>query len=179
MTRRDLAFGVELEQIVVSPPIASIAPNDTQQFTAAAHYSGGVVVDVTSSATWFSSNGSVAVVDANGLATGVGGGSAKISARLGAQVGSAHIDVSGSPAGLIIFQYVVQQPADGSDFFVDLPSTLSSDIYGVHPEVISGRDVLFEVPDDDPADRTDSHFRVITTAPMDNGDVIEFTVLPG
>ena len=66
-------------RIAVNPPAPSIEKGDTQQFTAIARTADNrIVPDVTFM--WSSSNPSVATVDASGLATAVGAGTAIIEA---------------------------------------------------------------------------------------------------
>ena len=50
------------------------------QFTATALYSDGTTKDVTSAATWATSDATIATVSATGLVTGVGDGTVSISA---------------------------------------------------------------------------------------------------
>ena len=68
---------VTLETVVVSPQNPVIADNGAQSFTATGHYSDGSTQDLTSSATWSSTNTSAATINSStGHATGValGGG---------------------------------------------------------------------------------------------------------
>jgi hypothetical protein len=78
-----------LTSVTVTPPTASIAPGATQQFTAVAKDAqNNTITGITFF--WVSSNQSVALVDQTGLATGMTGGSATISALgLGVPGGSA------------------------------------------------------------------------------------------
>ncbi|MDG7041820.1 MAG: Ig-like domain-containing protein, partial [Nitrososphaerota archaeon] len=68
--------------IVVTPQSASIAVGQSQQFMATATYENGSTADVTGEAIWASGNTSVATVSA-GNSTGVGVGTADITASLG------------------------------------------------------------------------------------------------
>ena len=77
-----------------SPPL--LAPAATLQFTAAGSYSNGSVHDLTSSATWSSSNAAAATISPSGLATGVAPGSTIISAALAGQNGSTTLNVGPS-----------------------------------------------------------------------------------
>jgi trimeric autotransporter adhesin len=83
-----------LETIAVSPATASIAKGLTQQFEAIGSYSNGQQVDLTGQVTWASLAAGVATVAADGLATGVGPGTATISASLDAIAGSAELAVT-------------------------------------------------------------------------------------
>ena len=58
-----------LVSIAVTPTNPSIKQGATQQFTAIGTIQGGGTVDLTTSATWNSSNPTAATIDANGLAT--------------------------------------------------------------------------------------------------------------
>jgi hypothetical protein len=82
-----------LSSIAVNPSAASVPAGTTQQFAAAGTFSDGSTQDVTSSAQWTSSSAS-ASVDGTGLATGVGIGSAAISARVNSISGTAVLSVA-------------------------------------------------------------------------------------
>jgi len=70
-----------LTSIAVLPSAPTIFLGQDQQFDAAATYTGGTV-NVTDTATWDSSDHSVATIDGNGLATSVGEGTTDITASL-------------------------------------------------------------------------------------------------
>ncbi len=82
-----------LQAITVNPANPSIAPGILLQFSAAGTYSDGTTHDLTSSATWSSSNPAAATISGTGMATGVAIGSATITAALGAQAGSTNLNV--------------------------------------------------------------------------------------
>jgi trimeric autotransporter adhesin len=84
-----------IRSISVSPASQTLllSTGQTQQFTAQATYSDGSFGDVTSSASWNSSNTSVATISSTGLAQPIGTGSTTISAALGGQVGTASLTV--------------------------------------------------------------------------------------
>ena len=85
--------------VTVSPTTGSIAPGATQQFTAVAKDAQNNTLNLTFF--WASSNQNAALVDQTGLATGVGGGTATISA-LGLGVpGSAALTVTGGASQLV------------------------------------------------------------------------------
>jgi len=69
-----------LDSIAVTPPDATILTGGTQQFTATGTYSDSSSQDLTSSASWSSSNTSVATINSSGLATGVAQGTSTITA---------------------------------------------------------------------------------------------------
>ena len=105
-----LNVSVVLESIAVTPESAKIDVGDTQQFTVIATYTGGITEDVTAEADWASSNTGVATIDDAGLATGVAGGTAEITATFGGMTSApaSILTISGPPAipwwiiGLII-----------------------------------------------------------------------------
>ncbi len=75
--------GAALQSIAVTPAAASIARNGTLQFTATGTFSDGTKQDVTTSASWNSSNNNVATVGiGSGLVRGLSLGSAQITAAL-------------------------------------------------------------------------------------------------
>ena len=83
-----------LQSISVSPNPVTMAKGLTQQFAASGTYSDGSTVPVTGSVTWSSSDNLVAPVDAAGLATAAGVGSATITAAWGAVSGTAIMNVT-------------------------------------------------------------------------------------
>ena len=67
-----------LESISLTPSNATIEEDQTQQFIATGHFDDGSTADLTSTATWASSNTDAATVDAAGLATGIAAGTTGI-----------------------------------------------------------------------------------------------------
>ena len=73
-----------LKSIAVAPATPSIGLDATQQFSAMGTYSDGTTQDISGIVRWASSDTSVATINAsNGLATGVGAGTAQITATRG------------------------------------------------------------------------------------------------
>jgi Flp pilus assembly secretin CpaC len=85
-----------LQSISISPATTSIARNSTQPLAATGTFSDGTTQDVTTSATWTSTNTSVASVGTgSGLVRGVNAGSAQITATLGgATSGAVNVTVT-------------------------------------------------------------------------------------
>ena len=88
---------VTVESVAVTPSNPSIEITDTQQFTAIATYSDEHTTNVTTLATWMSSNTAEATVDSSGLATGVGDGNPTITATYSGVPGSTVLTVYGIP----------------------------------------------------------------------------------
>ena len=82
-----------LLSITVTPGSASIAQGLTQQYTATGIFNDGTL-NVTSSATWVSTNPAVAIITSGGLATAVGAGSTTIQATWGGIIGSTGVTVT-------------------------------------------------------------------------------------
>ncbi|MGD0417459.1 MAG: choice-of-anchor D domain-containing protein [Terriglobales bacterium] len=78
-----------LVSIAVTPNNATVPQGRFAQFTATGTYSDGTTQNLTSTATWSSSNTAVATINSSGLATSVGAGSATITATSGTISGSA------------------------------------------------------------------------------------------
>jgi trimeric autotransporter adhesin len=73
--------GPSISSVAVSrDKVANLVVGSTQQFTAQALSTDGSVADVTSQATWSSSDQSVATVSSSGVVTGIGPGQANITA---------------------------------------------------------------------------------------------------
>jgi uncharacterized protein YjdB len=73
-----------------------------RQFSATGTYSDGTTKDLTASATWSSSNSSVAQINAAGLLTATGAGSATVLASFNAVSGASSVSVSSNTAGITI-----------------------------------------------------------------------------
>ncbi|HKS82005.1 MAG TPA: Ig-like domain-containing protein [Candidatus Acidoferrales bacterium] len=90
-----------LNTISVTPQNGSVAVKDTQQFSATGNYSDGSTKDLTSSASWLSSNTANATIETTGqgspgLATGVASGSVTITASYTGVNGTAQLAVTSS-----------------------------------------------------------------------------------
>ncbi len=70
----------DLASFTITPLNTSIKPAATQQFSASGVFGDGSTRDISSTATWTSSNPAIATIDASGLATGVALGSTTITA---------------------------------------------------------------------------------------------------
>jgi fibronectin type 3 domain-containing protein len=78
-----------ITSIAVTPQTSSIPQGNTQQYVATGTYSNGTTQNLTTTAAWASSNSSVATIgSSSGLATGVGAGTAQITATMGSIVSS-------------------------------------------------------------------------------------------
>jgi len=79
----DPAPAVTLQSIMIGPEVAGIIVGGKQQYAATGTYSDGSTADITNSAIWASSLPSVATINASGLASGIGAGTAYITASIG------------------------------------------------------------------------------------------------
>ena len=87
-----------LTGLSVTPNAASIAATSTVTLHAMGSYSDGTSKDLSSSATWTSSDSKIAAVSTVGVVTGVASGAATIAAKSGAFTSSAAITVTGGPS---------------------------------------------------------------------------------
>ncbi len=94
--------GVTVSKIAVTPANPSITTNGTKQFTATATYSDNTTGDVSSAASWSSSDTAVATINSQGLATAVAPGSSTIQASYAGVNGSTTLTVV-SFAGVLTF----------------------------------------------------------------------------
>jgi hypothetical protein len=122
---------VSLQVIVVSPQNPSIADNGvTQAFTATGHYSDGTTQNLTTSATWTSSNSGVASVNAAGVATsatlgsGVNAGFTSIQAVVGSTKGVSILSVTNHTSNSIGFAGVFTQHNDISRTGLNLSESI-------------------------------------------------------
>ena len=99
-----------LTSVAVSPASPSIAIGATQQFVATATYNDSTTANVTTSATWTSSNPAIAKVTPSGLASALAAGSATITATIDGVSGSASLSVP-PPAVTRTLSSIVVTPA--------------------------------------------------------------------
>jgi uncharacterized protein YjdB len=97
-----------LSSIAVTPAAASVPIGGTQAFVAKGSYSDGSIVDITTIATWTSNNPAAAVLP-TGVATGLSGGIATITATSGGKSGSGTLTVL--PAGVTLSSIAVTPAA--------------------------------------------------------------------
>ncbi len=83
-----------IDAITVTPVNPQLPAGFNQQMAATATWSDGAVTDITTTATWMSSNSSVATIDATGLATAVAAGTTTIQASQGGVFGQTTLTVS-------------------------------------------------------------------------------------
>jgi uncharacterized protein YjdB len=83
--------------ITVNPTAYSMEPGDILNITATANYSDGSTSDVTTDATYRSSNRKVATVDSSGVVTGVGPGFASITVKYSGFTAYVNIEVVAVP----------------------------------------------------------------------------------
>ncbi|HEV7217890.1 MAG TPA: Ig-like domain-containing protein [Terriglobales bacterium] len=103
-------------QVVANNP--SFAAGLSQQLTATGSYSDGSTKDLTSTAVWSSSNASVAVVSANGVAKALSPGSSKVTATQANLSGQVSLTVSAPVLTSIVVSSVAPSIAAGlSDQF--------------------------------------------------------------
>ena len=92
MSTPDLAT-VKLKSIAITPTPSSLYANVTQALTAIGTYTDGTTQNLTSTATWSSSNANIATVSAAGVVMTVAPGTATISAASGTITGKATVKV--------------------------------------------------------------------------------------
>lgn len=95
---------VTVEEVIVSPPAATLLVGSIQQYTAEVRLSDGRVVDVTEYATWVSSDTSIAQINGTGVATALTPGQTTIRASITVE----GIDYTGD-AQLTVEQLVVER----------------------------------------------------------------------
>lgn len=98
-----------LQSVMVTPAQPSVALGVQQQFKATGTYSDGTSQDLTSTATWTSSQSSVAAISAGGLATSKGTGTSTITATSGSIFGTATLNVTA--AGLVSIAVTPTNPS--------------------------------------------------------------------
>jgi hypothetical protein len=89
-----------LTSLTLVPVNVSLNVNAVQQFTVTGTYNDGSQTDVTSSATWASSNAAVATVNASGLLNAIAPGTAMATASVGTVGATASVTVNATPKNL-------------------------------------------------------------------------------
>jgi hypothetical protein len=136
-----------LKSIAVAPATSSIGLKATQQFSAIGTYSDGTTQDITGNVLWASSNTSAATINASsGLATGVGAGTAQITATQGGAgipaalaVGSLNTTIDSFPDLLVASQVTnsVSVLLGNGDGTFSNPTTSASYTVGRKPTAIA------------------------------------------
>jgi uncharacterized protein YjdB len=85
--------GATLTSLTITPYNPTIGVRQTQQFTATGTFSDTSTLNLTTQVTWSSSNGSAAVINGSGVATGIAHGTGTISATLNGQQASTLLTV--------------------------------------------------------------------------------------
>lgn len=93
-----------LTSLTVAPQVTSVVKGSTQEFTATGKFSDGSTSDLTDTATWSSSNSSLASIESSsgadpGLASAIGPGTVTISATSGSVQGAAQLTVTSGGTG--------------------------------------------------------------------------------
>src|SRR5580692_284103 len=121
----DAASSPTLVSISVTPPLETIAQSTTTRLQATGVYSDQSTADLTSSATWSSDSTSVAAVSA-GVVTGVGPGTAHVSAALAGVSGQSTITVSAATVQSIAITPAMATTGIGGTVAFSATATLSN-----------------------------------------------------
>ena len=114
-----------IHSIQVSPSSASIPNGANQTFSATAVYTDGSTQDVTTSATWLSSNTGVASMSSSGIATSAGQGSSQISASYQSLNASAVLTVGSASIKSIQVSPSTASMAKGTNLQLSATATLT------------------------------------------------------
>jgi len=95
--------GPVLTSLAITPNPASVPTGSSVQLTATGTYTDGTTANISSSASWVSSNPAVATINANGLASGVAPGTVTITATSGTKNNSATLTVTGQLSPTVTF----------------------------------------------------------------------------
>jgi trimeric autotransporter adhesin len=113
-TTDDQTQASDLQSITLTPDSPSLAGGGQQQFTATGDFADGSSQDVTSAVAWSSSDTTVVSIDASGLASAQGAGSATITATHASTgvTASTGITVQGQAPGSSVLQKITISPQD-------------------------------------------------------------------
>jgi hypothetical protein len=123
-----------LTAIVVTPAVPAIAVGQTIQFSAKAVFSDGTSQDVSSLATWLSSNTAVATINSTGLATSVSTGNSTITASFEGLTGGTVLTVDNlaivagnyTNSSSVSFPILIQSSDGGTTWAYAVNSSTSS-----------------------------------------------------
>jgi trimeric autotransporter adhesin len=107
-------IGPTLSTVTLAPSTPSVAVGKTQQMTATGTYDTSSTETVTDSASWASSDVTIATVSSTGLVTGIASGSATISATLDGVSGSTTVNVTVANLASISITPASQSISSGS-----------------------------------------------------------------
>lgn len=105
------APALALVSINITPVNATLATLNTLQYAATGVYNDNTTLDLTSAATWTSSDNTLATIDSDGLATGGNAGSVTISARVQSITGSTGLTTE-APLTIVSYQDTGFQDTD-------------------------------------------------------------------
>jgi len=115
-----------LVAISVTPSNASLQLTKTQQFTAIGSFGDGTSKDISSSASWGSSDATVATINSSGLASAIKTGTTTITASQSGQNGSTTLTVTtGGGGNLTISCTAGCTSTSGTSFTASVGSTLT------------------------------------------------------
>ena len=116
----------QLVSIAIDPNTASIAEGTMRQFRVIGSYSDGTTQDLTSQASWQSTNGSVVTIDGEGVATALATGTAEIMAGFDGQTATTQF-IQSTPATLVSMAVTPQNAsfADGTTTAFSVIGTFS------------------------------------------------------
>jgi hypothetical protein len=100
-----------LTSIAIAPLNPAIAISATQHFTATGKYSDGSSADITTSATWTSSNAAAASINSSGVATGLAAGNTNITVSLNGMNAATVLTVN---AASVTVKTIAVSPASAS-----------------------------------------------------------------
>lgn len=109
---------VTLQSIQVTGGTANLVVGQTVQLKATGSYSDGSSKDITSSATWSSSDSTLATVSSAGLVTAVASGSVSVDAKMGSINGALSVQVAPALASIAVTPATVTIAASTSQQFV-------------------------------------------------------------
>lgn len=112
-----ITIGSGLVSLAVSPGSASMAAGSSQPYTAMATYSDGSTQDLTTAATWNTSDSTVAVVDSTGVATAIDNGLATVQATVGSITGSTTLTATPGPLDVVLTPVYPVNPTTGTYAF--------------------------------------------------------------
>jgi uncharacterized repeat protein (TIGR01451 family) len=109
------ALAASLESVNISPSVVgTLAPGNTKQFQALGTFNDGTFQDLTKSATWASSDTSVATVSSSGLATAIASGAATITAKQGSVTSAGVVLTVSSSSTNFTFSLVLEGTSFGT-----------------------------------------------------------------
>lgn len=160
--------------IAITPASATMGVGDSSSFTVTATYDDGTTADITADVDWSVDNEAIASITPTGIVTAVALGVTTVAATYGSLRDETTVTVGTGEDIMLAARYTVTAgdvAAGGDDFTIPLDLAQVDNQYGAFAFVAEGDSTVeCQTPI---SGRTTTQVNVLSTAPLDEGDIIE------